>query len=210
MKSIVAAIAAFAIAAVSAQTTPVSLTSPLTGTVYTAGTNAIISWINPSVATISQIELVKGPSSALQPVLTVTTNVNAADMKYTWAIPADTAAGTDYAFELGTSPNIAYSGFFTIQAASGAAASSNSSAAADSSSAASSSMAASSAPASSSMAASSSSMAATTSAAASSAPASSSAAASSAAATTKASGASALKAGVVGAGLVAGAAALLL
>ena len=95
MKSIIAAIAAFAIAAVSAQTTPVSLTSPLTGTVYTAGSNAIITWINPTVATISQIELVKGPSSALQPVLTVTTNVDANAMTYTWAIPADTAAGTD-------------------------------------------------------------------------------------------------------------------
>jgi Ser-Thr-rich glycosyl-phosphatidyl-inositol-anchored membrane family len=95
MKSIAAAIAAFAIAAVSAQTTIVSLTSPLTGTVYNAGSNAIISWINPTVATISQIELVKGPATALQPVLTVTTNVNAADGTYTWAIPADTAAGTD-------------------------------------------------------------------------------------------------------------------
>lgn len=100
MKSIIAAIAAFAIAAVSAQTTPVSLTSPLTGTVYTAGQNAIITWINPTVATISQIELVKGPASALQPVLTVTTNVNANAMTYTWAIPADTAAGTDCKYNI--------------------------------------------------------------------------------------------------------------
>jgi hypothetical protein len=105
MKSIIAAIATFAIAAVSAQTAIVSLTSPLTGTVYTAGSNAIITWINPTVATISQIELVKGPSSALQPVLTVTTNVDANAMTYTWAIPADTAAGTDCKYKMGLEEN---------------------------------------------------------------------------------------------------------
>jgi hypothetical protein len=44
MKSIFAAIVAVAITTVSAQTNIVSITSPLTGTVYTAGQDAIISW----------------------------------------------------------------------------------------------------------------------------------------------------------------------
>ncbi|CAO3679242.1 unnamed protein product [Umbelopsis vinacea] len=206
MKSIVAAIAALAIAAVSAQTTPpVSITSPLTGTVYTAGGQALITWINPTAATLAQIQLAKGPSNALQPVGVVATNVATAGGQYSWTIPADTPAGTDYAFELGASPNIAFTGFFTIQAATGA--TTNSSASASGSVAASS--------AASSVAASS---AASSSAPASSAPASSSAASSSAAASGSASatpsasaksGANAVKAGVVGAGLVAGAAALL-
>lgn len=43
MKSIFAAIAALAVTVVSAQNI-VSITSPLTGTVYTAGQPAIITW----------------------------------------------------------------------------------------------------------------------------------------------------------------------
>lgn len=44
MKSIFAAVFAVAVAVVSAQSNPVSITSPLTGTIYTAGQTAIISW----------------------------------------------------------------------------------------------------------------------------------------------------------------------
>lgn len=96
MKSIVAAIAALAVAAVSAQTTPpVSITSPLTGTVYTAGGQALITWINPTVTTLAQIQLAKGPSNALQPVGLVASNVATASGTYTWTIPANTAPGTD-------------------------------------------------------------------------------------------------------------------
>jgi hypothetical protein len=43
MKSIFAAVAAF-VAVVSAQANVVSITSPLSGTVYTAGQPAIITW----------------------------------------------------------------------------------------------------------------------------------------------------------------------
>lgn len=44
MKSVFAAIFAVAAAAVSAQSNPVSIISPLTGTVYTAGQTATIAW----------------------------------------------------------------------------------------------------------------------------------------------------------------------
>ncbi|KAG1464557.1 hypothetical protein G6F56_005062 [Rhizopus delemar] len=124
MKSVFAAILAVAAAAVSAQSNTVSITSPLTGTVYTAGKAATITWINPSVTTISQIVLAQGSSTALQQVSVIASNVDASALSYTWTIPADTAAGTDYALELGTSPNISYTGLFTIQAASGSTASS--------------------------------------------------------------------------------------
>ncbi|CAO3673422.1 unnamed protein product [Rhizopus stolonifer] len=99
---------------VSAQTAIVSITSPLSNTNYKAGSEAIISWVNPSVPTISQIVLAKGPSTGLQPVMTIATNVDAKDLRYTWKIPDDLPDGTDYAFELGTSPDIAFTGQFTI------------------------------------------------------------------------------------------------
>ncbi|KAJ2960238.1 hypothetical protein NQZ79_g4354 [Umbelopsis isabellina] len=127
MKSIIAAIAALAVAVVSAQTTtPVSITSPLQGSSYKAGGQATITWINPTTATLAQVQLVQGPATALQPVAQVATNVNTADGKLTWTVPANTPAGSDYAFELGSSPNIAYSGFFSITAGDGTTASNSS------------------------------------------------------------------------------------
>ncbi|KAL0082898.1 hypothetical protein J3Q64DRAFT_1750562 [Phycomyces blakesleeanus] len=117
----ISALIALAVAAVSADNI-ISVTSPLTGTVYTAGKSAIITWVNPTVPTISQIVFSQGLSTALQPVAIIANNVETASGTYTWAIPADTPAGTDYAFVFGTSPNQSYTGQFTIKAASGDAA----------------------------------------------------------------------------------------
>ncbi|CAO3625167.1 unnamed protein product [Cunninghamella blakesleeana] len=105
---------------ISAQTQPiVSITSPLAKQSYTAGGQAIISWIDPKVDTIPIITLSKGASTALQPVTEVAKNVNAKDGQYKWTIPANIPAGDDYAFVLGSSPNLAYTGQFTIKAADG-------------------------------------------------------------------------------------------
>jgi hypothetical protein len=98
MKSIFAAIAAVAITAVSAQGATASISAPLTGTVYAAGSDATIAWYAPVVSTISQINLLKGPASALVPVASVATNVDAAAGQYVWTIPAGTAAGNDCKF----------------------------------------------------------------------------------------------------------------
>lgn len=73
----------------------VSITSPLLNTKYKAGQEAIISWINPTVATIPQIILAKGPSTALQPIMTIATNVNANDLKYVWKIPFEIENGSE-------------------------------------------------------------------------------------------------------------------
>lgn len=73
----------------------VSITSPLLNQKYKAGSEAIISWINPTVATIPQIVLAKGPSTALQPIMTIATNVNAQDMKYVWKIPFEIENGSE-------------------------------------------------------------------------------------------------------------------
>ncbi|KAI8642203.1 hypothetical protein BD408DRAFT_443710 [Parasitella parasitica] len=107
--------AAYLASLVSAAGPIVSITSPLTNTKYKAGGEAIISWINPSVATIPQIVLAKGPSTALQPLMTIATNVNAADGKYVWKIPFEIESGSEYAFELGNSPDLAFAGPFTIE-----------------------------------------------------------------------------------------------
>ncbi|KAI8064586.1 hypothetical protein BC940DRAFT_305455 [Gongronella butleri] len=168
-----AIVAAALVTLASAQTTApiISISSPLSGTVYKAGQQAIITWNSPTVQQISQIVLAQGPSTALQPLKVIATNVDANAGQYSWTIPADTPTGSDYAFEFGTSPNLAFAGPFTIQG--GAAGSTNSSSSGAASSApAASSGAASSGPASSGAASASSapSGSASKSASASSAP----------------------------------------
>lgn len=94
MRSTFIAIAAIATTFVSAQNI-VSITSPLSGTVYTAGKAALISWIDASVDTIPAIVIAQGDPNALQPVQTIASNVDASAGSYTWNIPADFAPGTD-------------------------------------------------------------------------------------------------------------------
>ncbi|CAO3576207.1 unnamed protein product [Absidia cylindrospora] len=161
MRSIFFAIAALGASIVSADNI-VSITSPLTGTVYTAGQPALISWIDATVSTIPAIVIAQGDPNALQPVSTIASNVDASAGSYTWNIPADFAPGTDYALELGTSPNISFTGLFTIQAGDGSSVPS-SSGSASASSAASSAASSSAAPSASSSAVSSSSPVAVTS-----------------------------------------------
>lgn len=100
---------------VSAQNLPVSITAPLTDTVFTAGGIALITWTEPHAPAISQVQLSKGSVNNLTRVIQIAMNINTADGKLSWIIPEDTPAGHDYIFELGTSPNVARTGFFTIK-----------------------------------------------------------------------------------------------
>ncbi|ORY99942.1 Ser-Thr-rich glycosyl-phosphatidyl-inositol-anchored membrane family-domain-containing protein [Syncephalastrum racemosum] len=214
MKSIIAAIAALA-AVASAQTSILSVTSPLQGTTWTAGSSATITWINPSVDTISKIVLAHGESTALQQVQVIAENVSAADGSYTWTVPADLAPGTDYALEFGTSPDLAYSPQFTIASgsSSGSASGSSSAASTESSAAASgaSSSAASSAAVSSAASSAAASSAATSAAASSagSSAGSSSASASASQSSTTESGAGKVQPVALAAAAVVGAAAIM-
>ncbi|KAG1147249.1 hypothetical protein G6F37_006336 [Rhizopus arrhizus] len=163
MKSIVAAIAALAITMVSAQSTNiVTPHAPTLNQVLTAGETTTITWTPiAGFDTISTIDLLQGASSALTPVTGghVASNVASSLGSYSWTVPSTLPAGSDYALSFGSSPNVSYTPYFTIQAASGTSGSSSSavsSSAAPSSSAAASSSAASSPAASSSVAASSS------------------------------------------------------
>ncbi|KAI9314912.1 Ser-Thr-rich glycosyl-phosphatidyl-inositol-anchored membrane family-domain-containing protein [Dichotomocladium elegans] len=117
MKSIVAALAAFAFAAVSAQQTGiVSVTSPVKGTVFTAGEDAVISW-NPDTATvdtIDQIQLASGDPNNLDLLDVIANDIDAADGSYTWTVPEDIEPGVTYAIVFGYAPKAAYSPQFTI------------------------------------------------------------------------------------------------
>lgn len=71
--------------------------------------------IDQQVPVIPKIVLAKGLPTALQPVSTIAQDVDANAGSYVWNVPADIAAGDDYAFELGNSPNISFTGLFTIK-----------------------------------------------------------------------------------------------
>ncbi|KAI9364065.1 hypothetical protein BD770DRAFT_286263, partial [Pilaira anomala] len=115
MKSVLVAIAAIAATVVSAQNNILSVTSPLKGTVYTAGKTARISWIKATVDSIPKIMLAKGDPSNLQIVEVLAENVDAKQGYYNWDIPADITPGKDYAIELGESPDLSFSGLFAIE-----------------------------------------------------------------------------------------------
>ncbi|GAN10314.1 hypothetical protein MAM1_0342c09852 [Mucor ambiguus] len=199
MKSVIAAIAAIAATVVSAQN--IVSSQPSTNQVVTAGTTANIVWA-PVDGTISTIDLRQGAASALTLVQNVATNVPASTGTYSWNVPATLPAGTDYALSFGQSPNVTYTPFFIIKAASGGAASSG----AASSGAASSAAASSAGPVSSAASAASSATSKAASAAASATSKAASAASSAASATTTpASSAGNKNMAAVGAAAVAGA-----
>lgn len=99
----------------SPQNFPVSVTAPLYDTVFTAGGLAMITWTDPRSPTISQITLTQGMKDQSQSVIKVAVSINSEDAKFAWRIPADFPTGSNYAFELGTAPNVTYTGFFTIK-----------------------------------------------------------------------------------------------
>ncbi|KAI9250784.1 hypothetical protein BY458DRAFT_482568 [Sporodiniella umbellata] len=98
---------------------PISITSPLANTKIRAGSEFIISWVNPKIKTISQITLSKGSSTSLQPLMTVAKDVNASDLKYVWKVPMELSNGEDYALVMGTSPDLAFTGAFSIEGGTG-------------------------------------------------------------------------------------------
>ncbi|OBZ91191.1 hypothetical protein A0J61_00768 [Choanephora cucurbitarum] len=192
MKFSVAALLSLAASAVYAQNAGVAVNLPSIGQVLTAGTSFTITWTVDANATasstINSIALMKGNSANLE---TVVPNILSAAIpvtpsSYNWNIPANIETNPSYALVLaGSNGGTTYSTYFTIL---------NNGVAAASSGAA-------------------SSAAATSGAAASGAASQSAKSSSSASASpssTSTSGASGLKAGLVGAGAIAGAVALLL
>jgi hypothetical protein len=106
----------------------VSVTTPLPGTKYKAGTEVIIRWAEPKNPTISQIALARGKATALNVLSIIGKDINARDMQYKWTIPYEIENGDDYALEFGTSPDISFAGPFTIEGGVGIVPTGNSSA----------------------------------------------------------------------------------
>ena len=71
--------------------------------------------IDQQVPVIPKIVLAKGLPTALQPVSIIAQDVDPNAGSYTWNVPVDIASGEDYALTLGNSPNVSYSGHFTIK-----------------------------------------------------------------------------------------------
>jgi hypothetical protein len=118
MKLLFVTLAALAVS-VNAQTAICSITAPLQNFVWNIGKDAIISWINPTVPSFTQIYLEEGNPSALTPVGVLASNVPTASGQYTFVVPANLTPGTTYALVIGTQPNVCYSPQFTIAAGSG-------------------------------------------------------------------------------------------
>lgn len=97
MKSIIAAIAAVALAVVSAQ--KITSSRPSMNQVLVAGATTQIVW-TPVEGTISTIDLRQGDKVALNFLQTVATNVPANTGTYSWTVPASLPAGTDCKFTL--------------------------------------------------------------------------------------------------------------
>ncbi|KAI9285969.1 hypothetical protein BC943DRAFT_322212 [Umbelopsis sp. AD052] len=117
-----AALLAFGAFVASIADAGVLFNSPLAGAVWTAGSAGTIVWTpdGPSDTTIPSFDLLQGPATALQSVLNIGVNIPFSSSNYTWNIPASLPTGNDYTISAGISPNIWYSAYFAIKAASGA------------------------------------------------------------------------------------------
>ncbi|SAM00227.1 hypothetical protein [Absidia glauca] len=106
------------ISLVGAQQIPlVSITAPVQNAAYSAGQRLVISWLNPQVDVIPQIQICRGAPNALQPIAVIALNVDAkANGSYAYEIPSDYQYGNDYAFILGLPPNVVITSPFTINA----------------------------------------------------------------------------------------------
>lgn len=71
--------------------------------------------INPVSDVITKIVLAQGISTNIQPLITIAENVDSKLGTYSWDVPSDILPGDNYAFVLGVSPNVSYTGQFTIK-----------------------------------------------------------------------------------------------
>ncbi|KAI9307739.1 hypothetical protein BJ944DRAFT_285988 [Cunninghamella echinulata] len=104
------------ISVTSAQQPIISITSPIRGTVYKAGTYVPIAWYNPTVDTINGLLLSQGHGTNLQPILQIADTIPAKNLIYSWKIPIDIPPANDYVFVFGLGFDKVYAGPFTITA----------------------------------------------------------------------------------------------
>ncbi|KAI9307741.1 hypothetical protein BJ944DRAFT_228366 [Cunninghamella echinulata] len=102
------------ISVVSAQQPIAAVTYPKQGSILKAGTDAMITWANPTVDFINGIVLGRGTTTDIQPIDKIAGMVPAYSLSYTWKIPANFSSGSDYFFILGQTTGQATAGPFTI------------------------------------------------------------------------------------------------
>ena len=102
----------------------VTVDSPVAGSTYATGQGMNIAWspLPGDSGGPMQIQLMEGsPEAPLPFAVTVTPDVDTAAGSFTWTIPASVPSASDYFLQLGSAPDIAYSGTFTVTTATGSA-----------------------------------------------------------------------------------------
>ena len=121
--SLLAAPLLLGIAAVPAHAA-VTVNSPAAGSTYTTGQEMNIMWspLPGDSGGPMQIQLMEGsPDAPLPFTMAITPDIDAAAGSFTWTIPANVPSASDYFLQLANVPagETAYSGTFTITAATG-------------------------------------------------------------------------------------------
>ncbi|MFD5067986.1 GPI anchored serine-threonine rich family protein [Streptomyces sp. NPDC058369] len=85
---------------------------PIAGSVWQAGTRQTILWSDGTPGS-QPLRLMKGSATALQQVMEIAV-VDGTSNQYNWVVPSDLPTDDTYAIALGNSPDIGYTGQFTI------------------------------------------------------------------------------------------------
>ncbi|KAI9323291.1 hypothetical protein BX666DRAFT_1885369 [Dichotomocladium elegans] len=101
-----------------AQNAGISITAPALGAVWTAGKTEIVSWsiLDPSVSTISSVELRNGGSANLQLVSQVGSGLLVSTQQWSWEIPSWIKTDSSYVLVFTSNKGATYSPYFTIMA----------------------------------------------------------------------------------------------
>ncbi len=85
---------------------------PIAGSVWQAGVPQTIIWSDGAPGS-QPLRLMRGSATSLQLVMEIAV-VDGTSNQYNWVVPADLPADGTYAIALGNSPDIGYTGQFTI------------------------------------------------------------------------------------------------
>ncbi|KAK9704493.1 hypothetical protein K7432_010162 [Basidiobolus ranarum] len=95
-----------------------SITGPVEGTEWKAGSKVTITWITdsnqPATPAKIDLDLMSGIPSQLQLKTTIASGVDSSAGKYEWTVPADVAGGTDYTVRAGNGGEVKYSHYFGV------------------------------------------------------------------------------------------------
>lgn len=91
-----------------------SITNPTDGTIWKLSDKGVITWTPGGPNVKVNIKLRKGIASAMKEIAIIGNNIDQNAKTFTWNIPENLTPDSDYAIEIGLSPNVCYSHYFTI------------------------------------------------------------------------------------------------